>query len=176
MRTPRLSSRPVYMEPFSRSGNEVCRSGSHIPVTPFHRRNPQYKAWIVRELGYHRFSDNLLQSRTRHSGNSWYRFLAYRAVDTMKRLKTLTIALMTSGTLGMLWAFLVWNLGNLPQSPDPATGRIYRLSQHGMVVYQTKAEHIVYWSVVAGSIVSAVLGGLLMVIRDWVSDKHVAKS
>jgi len=76
----------------------------------------------------------------------------------------------------MLWAFLVWNLGNLPQSPDPATGRIYRLSQHGMVVYQTKAEHIVYWSVVAGSIVSAVLGGLLMVIRDWVSDKHVAKS
>ena len=71
----------------------------------------------------------------------------------------------------MLWTFLIWNLGDLPQSPDPTTGRIYQLSQHNLIVYQTKTEHIVYWSVVDCSIVFALIGGTLMVIHDWISDK-----
>jgi hypothetical protein len=81
--------------------------------------------------------------------------------------------LIATGSWGMLCAFLIWNLGTFPQSPDPSTGRIYRLSQHGIVVYQTKTEHILYWSVVDWSVALLLAAGLLIAIYDWISDKSL---
>ena len=61
----------------------------------------------------------------------------------MKKLKTLTITFMAAGTFGLLLTFLLWNLyATYLPAYDSATGRIYRLAQHGLIVYQTKAEHL----------------------------------
>jgi hypothetical protein len=91
-----------------------------------------------------------------------------------EKLKRLTIALMAAATLGLLLTFLLWNLysAHLPTFPDPATGRIYRLAQHGLIVYQTKGEHLLYWSVLLCSVVLGCFGGFGIVIYEWISDKR----
>jgi hypothetical protein len=92
----------------------------------------------------------------------------------MKKLKRFTIASMAAATLGLLLTFLIWNLysANLPTSPDPATGRIYRLVQHGLTVYQTKTEHLLYWGVLVCSVVLGCIGGFGIVISEWIADKR----
>jgi hypothetical protein len=91
----------------------------------------------------------------------------------MKVLKKLIIVSIAAGSLGLVLALLLWNLYStyLPHVPDPATGRVYRLVQHDLVVYQTKKEHILYWSVNACSFIFFGLSVLWIVIHDRISDK-----
>jgi hypothetical protein len=90
-----------------------------------------------------------------------------------KKLKALTITFIAGGTFGLLLTFLLWTAYStyLPRTPDPATGRIYRLAQHGLMVYQTRREHLLYWGVLDCSVVLCVLGGFGIVMHDWMSDK-----
>jgi hypothetical protein len=91
----------------------------------------------------------------------------------MKVLKKLIIVSIAAWSLGLLLTFLLWNLYStyLPHVPDPATGRVYRLVQHNLVVYQTKGEHIFYWSVNACSFVFFGFSVLWIVVYDRISDK-----
>ena len=51
-------------------------------------------------------------------------------------------ALCLAGLLGWIWTFGIWDhyFQFLPRSPNPAAGRIYPLSIHGIVVYQSLKE------------------------------------
>lgn len=89
-------------------------------------------------------------------------------------LKNLIIVSMAAWSLGLLLTFLLWNLYStyLPNVPDPATGHVYRLVEHNLVVYQTKKEHIFYWTVSTCSYVFFGFGVLWIVIYDRISDKQ----
>jgi hypothetical protein len=82
----------------------------------------------------------------------------------MKRLEALAKAFLASGALGLLLTFLNWNIycTHLPTSPE----RVYRLAQHGMVVYQTRAEHLVYWGVCDTSVILCLIAGFMVVATD----------
>ena len=92
----------------------------------------------------------------------------------MKVLKKLIIVSMSAGALGLLLKFLLWNLYStyLPNVPDPATGHVYLLVEHNLVVYQTKIEHIIYWTISTCWYVFFGLSVLWIVIHDRVSDKQ----
>jgi hypothetical protein len=97
-----------------------------------------------------------------------------QAMRFRKVLKNLIIVSMAAGSLGLLLMFLLWNLYStyLPNVPDPATGHVYRLVEHNLVVYQTKREHIFYCTVSACWYVFFGFGVLWIVIYDWISDKQ----
>jgi hypothetical protein len=97
-----------------------------------------------------------------------------QAMRFRKILKKLIIFSMAAGSLGLLLKFVLWNLSStyLPNVPDPATGHVYRLVEHNLVVYQTKREHIIYWTIGACWNVLFGLGVLWIVIYDWISDKQ----
>ena len=77
--------------------------------------------------------------------------LGHRPLNSqvLKLWKTLAIALMAMGLLGQVWTLGAWNryATELPHSPNPEIGRVYRLALHGFVVYQTEREHSIYWGV-----------------------------
>jgi len=87
----------------------------------------------------------------------------------MKLLKLVSIALILCGILGQAWTFGVWNLDAkvLPRTPDPSTGRVYRLSLHGILVYQTEQEHSVYWGIDGWSSRIFYFGWVLALIHIW---------
>jgi hypothetical protein len=84
-------------------------------------------------------------------------------------LKAVTIALVGGATLGMASGFILWEIyaNTLPHSPDPASGRIYRLAMHGLVLYQTAGEHALFWGVVKWSIALVWLGAAAGLIYQW---------
>ena len=59
-------------------------------------------------------------------------------------------ALAIVGLLGWIWTYELWDqyFQYLPRSPNPATGSIYPLNIHGVVVYQTLSErsHLDKWN------------------------------
>jgi hypothetical protein len=97
-----------------------------------------------------------------------------QAMRFRRVLKNLIIISMAAGSLVLLSRFLLWNLYSayLPSVPDPATGHVYRLVEHDLVVYQTRREHIIYWTISAGWYVLFGLGVLWIVVYDWIPDKQ----
>jgi hypothetical protein len=93
-----------------------------------------------------------------------------RAVTILKKIITVSI---TVGSFAMLLTFLLWSLyaTHRPTSPDLASGRVYRLAQHGLVVYQTKGEHIFYWGVSDCSLVLYGVAVLSIAAYEYISNK-----
>ncbi len=84
-------------------------------------------------------------------------------------LKIAYNALAIAGLLGVLWGMGIWSdyAENLPRSPNPATGNIYPLSIHGLVVYQTLRERRLLdnWDHWSWGI--AIFGFVLAMIHEW---------
>ena len=75
------------------------------------------------------------------------------------------------GILGQIWNFGIWEYEArvLPRSPEIATGRVYRLSLHGLLVYQTAREHSIYWGIEAWSSWIFYIGWAMALIHIWKS-------
>ena len=58
--------------------------------------------------------------------------------------RTVGIVLMVPALAVWLCAGVIWNryFDTLPRRPDPASGRVYPLNIHGIVVFQTHAEKL----------------------------------
>lgn len=86
-----------------------------------------------------------------------------------KLLRIASITLCVAGLLGALWSMAIYNLyfDNLPRSPNPATGSLYPLNIHGVVVYQTLKErsHLDNWE--HWSWGTFIFGFVLGLIHQW---------
>ena len=84
-------------------------------------------------------------------------------------LKIVATTLLMVGLLGGLWTLATWNYdaGALPRSPDPTSGRVYRLTEHDVTVYQTRREHTFYWAISEWSWPIFCIGMGLALIHDW---------
>jgi hypothetical protein len=88
------------------------------------------------------------------------------------------VALCVAGLLGSLWGYEIWYqyYQYLPRSPNLATGNIYSLNIHGVVVYQTvkqqsRRENWDFWSTAIFCWGMALAG-----IYKWRSRKRAAQS
>ena len=85
-------------------------------------------------------------------------------------------ALCAAGALGWLWSIAIWyQYWDLPRSANPATGNVYALNIHGVVVYQTLAEQIrrqrwEFWSMAV-----AICGASLGAIQRWISREKASE-
>ena len=94
-------------------------------------------------------------------------------MDTkLKYLKIVAIAFMLLGLAGQFWTLAVWNYdaSALPHSRDPESGRVHELSFHGVSVYQTAREHIIYRTIDDGSSALFIVGFALGVLHVWKSE------
>lgn len=94
------------------------------------------------------------------------------------RLLWLTAAaLCLVGFLGWLWAYEIWDqyYQYLPHSPNPATGNIYALNIHGVVVYQTLREQSRRQNWEFWSYAICCCGAALGAVCQWRSRKRAAK-
>jgi hypothetical protein len=59
-----------------------------------------------------------------------------------RQLSRLAITLLVIGFGGLLYSCVVWNqyYRQLPRSPQPALGRVYVLSEKGVIAYATRRE------------------------------------
>lgn len=78
-------------------------------------------------------------------------------------LKTCAILLLVSGLLGSVWSYAVWNqyFVMLPHAPDISAGRAHPANFHGVVLYETRQEHLKRVGIEYGSTGLFVLGMLL---------------
>lgn len=86
-------------------------------------------------------------------------------------LKPLSIALLIAGLLGQMWTLAMWNhyAAALPRIPIQAEGRVYQLSMHGIVVYQTAKEHSLFWMISDWSWVVFCIGAAAGLVHQWKS-------
>jgi len=91
----------------------------------------------------------------------------------LKLLKTASIALFVAGGGRVLWSIGIQYqyADSLPRSPHPATGSLYPLNMHGVVVYQTLKERsrLDDWSYWSWGII--ILSFVLGLIHEWRSRK-----
>jgi hypothetical protein len=89
----------------------------------------------------------------------------------LKLLKIVAITALVVGLIGKAWTFAACEhyAEVLPRVPDPASGRIYELSFHGLVVYQTLGEHLLYWGIYNWSQWIFFFGGAIALVHVWKS-------
>src|SRR5579872_6492714 len=93
--------------------------------------------------------------------------------------RAISISIFVPGLLGWVYsAYLFNSFAQLPQRPDPPTGRVYERGIHGLTVYltHTEGESLTYWTWISGTIVS--VGFLIGAIEDrvWKRRGQVAQS
>ena len=81
------------------------------------------------------------------------------------------------GLLGWIWTYGIWDqyFQYLPRSPNPATGSIYPLNIHGVVVYETLKERVRLENWIHWSFGVFCLGMALGAIHKWRQDGTIIK-
>jgi hypothetical protein len=93
-----------------------------------------------------------------------------------KLLRIAYNALFVAGFLGLLWGMATSNAYlSLPRSPNPATGNIYPLNDHGIAVYQTLTERSHLDNVGHGAWGIIIFGAVLGLIDQWREDEKIRK-
>ena len=90
---------------------------------------------------------------------------------TRRVWRTVGVGLMVPALAVWLYTGVIWNryFDTLPRRPDVASGRVYPLNIHGIVVFQTHAEKLRLVLTDNISFGVGVLGGLICALeeRHW---------